>query len=326
MRRIVAVLLMLCLFLPVTTACRARKENDKLTVVCTVFPLYDWAREVIGDVEGVQVILLAQNGTDMHSYQPTAEDIIRLRSCDLLIRLGGTADGWVEDALRRAPSKTRRDLPVTELSTLVLREVSDESVAQGHEHGHDHTDHDHHEDCAVDEHIWLSLSNAKACVFAIADGLATADAENAERYRANGEAYAESLSALDGEYRALAEECDQPYLVVADRFPFIYLTEEYGIGYLAAFAGCSTDSSVDADTVIRLARTLDERALGVVVVTESTDGALAQSVLRATKQGKGEVVILDSLQSVTAKQLEEGKTYLQTMRDNLTALRRILLP
>lgn len=321
----IALCLALCLMLLPLGGCGEKEADGKLTVVCTVFPIYDWVRNIVGESETVEVILLVRDGTDLHSYQPSAQDIVRLRSCDLLIRLGGTADGWVEDALRQAPSESRRDLRLTELDSLILREVADESVAQSHKHRHDHSGHEDHADCAVDEHIWLSLSNAETCVAAIADALAEADGERAQDYRSGGERYAAELRALDEDYRSVIGQAKDPYMVVADRFPFVYLAEEYGIGYLAAFEGCGTDGDADVDTVIRLARALDQRALGCVIITESSDGALADSVIRAGEKKNQGVAVLDSLQSVTAKELEEGKTYLGTMESNLAVLRQVLM-
>lgn len=330
-KRKIALILALCLlFLPLV-GCRGQQDGDKLTVVCTLFPLYDWIREVVGDSESVEVVLLVQNGTDLHSFQPSAADIVRLRSCDLLVRLGGGADGWVEDALRQAPVGDRRDLKLLETDGMTLRDISAESVAQGHDHEHDHDhdhehEHEHDESCAVDEHFWLSLANACASVSAIADTLAELDEGNASVYRENAARYGAELLALDREYRETVAQSEDPYLVFGDRFPFVYLTEEYGIGYLAAFAGCGTDGDATVDTVIRLARTLDERGLGFVVVTEGSDGELAEGVIRASADGSREILTVDSLQSVTGKELKSGKTYLGAMRENLAILRRALLP
>ena len=310
------------LFLLISLGGCADGGNDEtVTVVCTIFPIYDWVKNVVGESESVEVILLVRDGTDLHSYQPSAQDVVSLCSCDVLIRLGGSTDGWVEEALQKAPSKNRIDLRLTELASLTLREIASESVAQSHEH--DHGEHDH-EECVVDEHIWLSLSNAETCVAAIAQTLTEVDSDGEERYRENQENYTERLRELDSSYQKMVSEANDPYLVVADRFPFVYLAEEYGIGYLAAYEGCSTDADADAETVIRLARALDERSLDYLVVTESGDTSLAESVIRAGEKKNQEVVTLDSLQSVTAKQLEEGKTYLNTMESNLAVLRRVL--
>ncbi len=326
-RKRVVLFLALCLALLSLTGCESRNGEEKFTVVCTVFPVYDWVREIVGESESVEVILLVQNGTDLHSFQPSAADIVRLRSCDLLVRLGGGTDGWVEDALRQAPTEGRRDIALLELDSIILRDVSAESVAQSHEHGQEHGhEHEHGESCAVDEHFWLSLSNAKTSVAEIARIMGELDEANASLYEENATRYTAELSALDRDYRETVAQSHEPYLVIADRFPFVYLTEEYGIGYLAAFAGCGTDGDASVDTVIRLARALDERRLDAVAVTEGSDGALAAGVIRASANTSREVIVFDSLQSVTARELKEGKTYLGAMKGNLEALERVLLP
>ena len=327
MKKRVALVLALCLLLLPLSGCARGEKQEKLTVVCTVFPLYEWTRAVVGESENVDVILLVQNGTDLHSYQPSAADIVRLRSCDLLVRLGGGADGWIEDAMKQAPTDGRSELRLLELDSVCLREIAAESVAQEHEHEHAHGhDHEHDESCGVDEHFWLSLSNARAAVGAIAHALTELDGDHTDRYEENAMKYQAELTELDGRYREMIGQAEEPYAVFADRFPFVYLTEEYDIGYLAAFAGCGTDGDATVDTVIRLARALDERGLDFVLVTESSDKALAEGVIRASADRDRRIIVLDSLQSVTEEELEAGKTYLGAMESNLCVLREALLP
>lgn len=297
-----------------------RKEGD-LQIVCSIFPLYDWVREITADVEGVEVTLLIQNGTDAHSYQPTAEDLIRIASCDLLVYVGGTSEAWIEETAQKNPSDTRKTVELMGIQGITLREIS----AESHEdHGHDH-DHEHSAG-GVDEHLWLSLENASLAVGEIAKTLREmiGDEEKQARIEENATAYCESLETLDGEFRTLAAEYPQSTVLFADRFPFVYLTEEYGIGYVAAFRGCSTDAEAGFDTILRLADAIDENSLHCIVVTETSDSSLAESVRRATKNKDQRIVVMHSLQALTLADAEKGVSYRTIMEENLEILKEVL--
>lgn len=322
-KKLLAALLALLLLALPLFGCGKREDDGKLTVVCTIFPIYDWVRNIVGNHEEVEVLLLAQNGTDLHSYQPTAADMAQIASCEVLIRIGGESDAWVVDMLERTPSTTRRELILTEADGVTLRQIAAESVAQGHSHDHDH---DHGTDCAIDEHLWLSLKNAAACVHYIGEQLCLAREALAPSFRENTASYVQALTELDGRYAATVAEATSPRLLFADRFPFIYMTEDYGIQYLAAFEGCSTESSATAATLVRLAQKADEWQLAYVCVTETADRSLAEGVIGATAAKNQTVVTLHSLQSVTAEQIEDGITYRSVMEQNLTVLRQILIP
>ena len=298
--------------------CGSPKEDGRVQVVCTVFPVYDWVRTIVGEADHIEVILLAQNGADLHSYQPTAADMARIASCDLLVRVGGDSDEWVVEMLESAPRTERTEVVLTEAPGVVLREVSAESVAAEHEHEHDHT-------CVTDEHLWLSVKNAMACVDYIAARLCEAEGVDAEVLGKNAADYRERLAELDARFAATVAEAAEPSMLVADRFPFVYLTEDYGIRYMAAFEGCTTETDADFDTMIRLAKTLDEWGLSYVTVTESSDRALARAVIEASRDKNQTVAVLNAMQSVTAAELEEGISYYSVMEDNLAVLRQILL-
>ena len=319
---------LLLLLLPLTTGCNARREDDGLKIVCTVFPLYDWVKNIVGEHDAVEVSLLVKDGTDLHSYQPSAADMVSISSCDLLVCLGGGSEGWVEDALSRKPREGRAVLRLTEAEGVVLRQISDERLTEDcdedcgeeHEHIHSHTGNE------TDEHIWLSLKNAQACTNAIAATLASLDETKAEQYRANAAAYTASLQEMDQAYAAAVAEVSDPKLIFADRFPFVYLTEDYGVSYLAAFRGCTTDTDATPDTVIRLAKGLTDWNLSAVTVTESSDRALAQGILRTAGRNEDAILVMDSMQSVTRKQIDEGTSYLAIMERNLSVFRQAITP
>ena len=311
-----AALLLLALVLLAGCAAPAPQESGKLRIVATVFPVYDWLRNVLGDRAGeVELTMLLQNGMDLHSYQPTADDIVRISACDLFVYVGGPSDRWVTDALRETANKEMRSISLLELLGSAVRT---EETVEGME-----SDEDEDADEA-DEHVWLSLTNAALCCRALADALGELDAEHRDEYAANAAAYIRELDALDGEYRAAVDAARFDTLLFADRFPFRYLTEDYGLKYYAAFSGCSAETEASFDTVIFLAGKLDELGLPAILVIEGGDGRIAQSVRAGTAKQDQQILTLDSMQSVTAREAAAGTTYLSVMEKNLEVLRRAL--
>ena len=251
MKKVLSAVVAAFLALGSLTACSSSgaKGNDKLKIVTTIFPEYDWVMNVLGDkASGADVTMLLDNGVDLHSFQPTAADIMKISSCDLFIYVGGESDEWVEDALKEAVNK---DMIVINLMDELGSAVKEEEIVEGmqeeDEHDHDHDeDHDeehehHHEEGEVeyDEHVWLSLKNAQVLVKSISDALQKIDASNAGSYKKNADAYIESLKALDADYKAAVDAAGTKTIRFGDRFPFRYMVDDYGLTYYAAFVGCS---------------------------------------------------------------------------------------
>lgn len=277
-------------------------------MVCTVFPLYDWTRNILGDDVEAELFWLTEAGADLHSFQASAEDMIRVASADLVIFAGGPSDDWLRKALE---NKTEGlVLELSSLEGMELCAVSDES-GHSHEDGHDHV---------IDEHLWLSLHNAAVATEAIVAALSELSSEHAAELSANGAAYLEKLTALDRDYKETVSSVENPRMIVADRFPFVYLAEAYGVEYCAAFSGCTTDVDADLSVVIRLAEHLKEWELGGLVITERSDGALAESVIRAAEVEKCRILKMNSMQSVRRSDAEGGMTYLSVMEENLQQL------
>lgn len=313
-KRYLALLLALLLVFPLCFGCAKKDGSDKLQILCTVFPLYDWVKNVVGDSETVEVSLLVSSGSDLHSYQPSAEDMMKIASADLFFFVGGPSDAWIEEALQTQASETRVDINMTEIPEIRLREICSDSADEhhGHEHG------------ALDEHLWLSLENAMIASSYVCEILCELDETAAESYRNNLTNYEASLHSLDEEYTQMVAAVRDPMILCADRFPFVYLAEDYGIRYISAFEGCSTDANATPDTVLRLANALDEYGLQAIVVTERSDEQLAKSI-RAASRSKDQVILsLDSMQSVTGEEIEEGTSYLTIMKKNLETLRQAL--
>ena len=282
------------------------KRSGSLHVLCTVFPLYDWARNIAG--EAAEVSLLNENGADMHSYQPTAADIVRLHSCDVLIYTGGESEKWVADVIKSSENKNLRVLKLTEL-------LGDRAVNEREEGTAVRSDGDE-----TDEHIWLSLKNAEILTDKIAAALSGADNKNKDIYKTNAAKYAERLAALDKEYTEVLKNAKHKALIFADRFPFRYLTDDYGLDYYAAFPGCSAETEASFETVIFLAKKADENG-DCIFITETSNGDIAKAVNRNTAKRNKKILTLDSMQSVSKKDIKNGLTYISVMQKNLETLK-----
>ena len=292
-------LLLCALLLLSLTACRSSDghSSDKLQVVVTIFPPYDWAREIIGEnADNVELTLLLQNGVDMHSYQPSTADIMKISGCDLLIYIGGESDEWIEDVLAEA--------------------VNSDLVALNLMH---HTD-----EAEYDEHIWLSLRNAELLVSAIEETLSGIDPSHADTYLANAEQYLTKLRELDQAYSETVNTASRDIVLFADRFPFRYLTDDYALTYYAAFPGCSAETEASFSTITYLADKTIEHALPAILILENSDASIAETIRDATLTKNQKILTMDSLQSVTAEDIRSGVTYLSVMESNLNILKEAL--
>ena len=325
-----------------TFAAKKSAKNDKLKVVTTIFPQYDWTREIMGDkASSAQLTLLVGNGVDLHSYQPSIQDIAKISTADIFIYVGGESDGWVKDALKNAANK---NMKVINLMEVLGDKVKAEEIKEGmqaeeeedhDEHDYDAEDHDHEaeghhhhhyddEEVEYDEHVWLSLRNAKILSAEIAEALSEKDPANAASYKANFASYSAKLDALDKDYTAVVASASKKTILFGDRFPFRYLTDDYGLDYYAAFAGCSAETEASFETVVFLSKKVDELGLNSVLKIESGDGKIARTIVQNTKNKTAKVLTLDSIQSTTLKQANAGTTYLKIMEGNLKVLKEAL--
>lgn len=313
MKKILAVVLCVLLVLGCFSGC-GKKDDADLHIVTTIFPMYDWVREIVGENPGkVKITMLMDNGVDLHSYQPTADDIITISSCDMFIYAGGESDSWAEDVLKQAKNDK---MIVIDL----LERLGDKALCPEHDH-HEEDDHHHHE---YDEHVWLSLKNAGAFCQVIRDGLVQLDAENKAVYEANAEKYVGILSALDKQYEAVAASAKKGTVLFGDRFPFLYLFADYDLSYHAAFSGCSAESEASFETITKLAGVADTYALQYIMIIDGSKNSIATAIINATKNKNQQVLSMDSLQSVTAQEVKAGQTYLSTMEENLAVLEKAL--
>lgn len=307
MKKFLAALLICTVLMTCLTGCGTEARKEGLNIVVTVFPAYDWVRTVLGSDN---ITLLLDNGVDLHSYQPTAADLVNISQCDLFVYIGGESDAWVADALANPVNPNRK---VLNLMELLGEDALEEEEVEGMEAEEEE------EEEAFDEHIWLSLKNAQALVPQIAAALCDLDPDRADAYTQNSNAYVQKLSALDDQYQKAVEEKRFDTLLFGDRFPFRYLVEDYDLDYYAAFSGCSAESEASFETVSFLANKLKELGLPAVMVLEGSDQKLAQTILD-TAGVTADIVSVDSMQSVEA----QDATYLSIMEKNLTAFQAAL--
>ena len=331
MKKIIIAVLCMLLTAGALAGCGEKNKSEKnadLSIVATIFPGYDWVREIMGDeAENADITMLMDNGTDLHSYQPTADDISKISQCDLFIYAGGESDEWVKDALKQAENKDRK---VINMMEMLGDSVKTEEVVEGmeSEHDHDHDeDGDHHDsdqEVEYDEHTWLSLKNAEMICEAIENDLSSLDPENKDIYKKNSEEYISKLSELDSKYQKTVDDAARKTVLFGDRFPFRYLTDDYGLDYYAAFVGCSAETEASFKTVKFLAEKVDELDLPCVMTIEGSDHKIAETMIRNTADKDQKVLTMDSMQAVTASDLKDGKTYLSVMEKNLEALKEAL--
>jgi len=315
----------------------AAASGKKLKIVATIFPEYDWVRQILGDeAKNAELTLLLDNGVDLHSYQPTADDIAKISECDLFIYVGGESDGWVKDALKEGKNPDRK---VINLLEALGNNTKEEEVVEGmqaEEEDHESTaagesaaagessEAEEEEGPEYDEHVWLSLRNARELCETIAEDLKSLDSAHASVYDANLKKYEGELDALDQQYQQAVNAAGNKTLLFGDRFPFRYLVDDYGIRDYAAFVGCSAETEASFETVSFLAKKMDELGLKHVMTIEGPDKKIAATVIENTKDKNQDVLALNSMQSVTTKDIEGGETYLGVMQQNLEVLKKAL--
>ena len=293
---------------------QSNDQDGKINVICTVFAPFDWTRELIkGSENNFNLTMLTDNGTDIHNYQPSAEDIIKISTADIVIYIGGTSDSWVNDALENAKPSVK----AINMLDVIGNRAKIEEFADGMDEEHKHS-------IEYDEHVWLSLKNAKLITQSITQALTEILPDEQELFLKNEESYLGALSLLDKNYENAVENSAYDTLIFTDRFPFSYLLNDYKINYYAAFPGCSAESEASFETVAFLANKLDELKLPAVIIIDNGNKNLAQTVIDNTQDKNKKILSLNSLQSVNKSDIDAGMTYLSVMEDNLATLKQAL--
>lgn len=330
MKKYIAILLVAVMATLGISACRKENSNQEtkiqkesnIKVVTTIFPEYDWVRQIAGkEADQMDITMLLDNGVDLHSYQPTAEDIMKVSDCDLFVYVGGESDAWVDDALKQAKNK---DMQVVNLLDVLGNSVKEEEVIEGMEPEEEEEEGGEEEEPEYDEHVWLSVKNAEVLSKAIADALEKADPDHKDVYQENVSAYSEKLKNLDAKYQEVVDGASQKTLLFGDRFPFRYLVDDYGLSYYAAFVGCSAESEASFETISFLANKVDELGLKDIMAIENSNQKIAKTIIENTKEKNQKILTLDSMQSTISDDVKNGTTYLSVMEKNLEVLKEAL--
>ena len=340
--KIASALIFAALVAGVAVAAPAKKNvsDGTVKIVTDIFPVYDWVREITkNSAAKIDLTLLLDNGVDLHSYQPAVADVAKIAECNLFVYVGGESEGWMDDACKEIKNKNS---VVLKLLDSLGDAAKEEEVVEGMEADHDHESagehhhehesagehhHEHGEDeegPEYDEHIWLSVKNAKILCNTIAEKIAEIDPKNAQTYRANAAAYNAKLSILDAQYQKIVDAASKKTVLFGDRFPFRYLVDDYGLSYYAAFVGCSAETEASFKTILFLAKKVDELGIPAVLTIEKSDGKIAKTIIKNTKAKNQKILTLDSMQSTTSNDVKKGVTYLSIMTKNADVLKSAL--
>ncbi|MDE5768296.1 MAG: metal ABC transporter substrate-binding protein [Oscillospiraceae bacterium] len=334
-RKMLSLLTVSALFLIGASGCSAvlesqaqNEKNEKLDIICVSFAEYDWTKEILGEhVQDVNLIYLLENGMDLHNYQPSAKDMIRISGCDLLIYTGGESGSWVDDMFRT-------EMPDTEMHVIRLMDALQDSVKTeeykegmqtdfDHAHAQDHAESEIAE-LEYDEHVWLSIRNAEKICDVICQNLCELDAVHAQDYQNNLKNYQTELHNLDQEFTRMTEQSSVKTLIFGDRFPFRYFMDDYGLDYYAAFTGCSSDTEASFETIVFLAEKMNALQAEAIFKIENSSDSLAESIISSTEQKNQKILCLNSMQSVTAQEIADGASYLSIMQENRDTLSEVL--
>lgn len=284
--------------------------EDRLSIVTTIFPPYDFARAVAGELADVSMLI--DPGAEVHSYDPTTEDMIAIENCNVFIYIGGENEAWVDTVLSSMDTSGKAVVRLMDAVTPVEEETVEGMQAEGEDTAGD----EHGE---YDEHIWTSPANAILMVDAIAEALCGIDGDHAEAYRQNARDYTAQIAKVGDQINAVADRAARKLIVVADRFPFRYLADEFGLEYYAAFSGCSAESDVSAGTLAFLIDKVKEYHIPYVYYIELSNRQVAQAVCEQTG---AQMLLLHSCHNVTLEEFNAGATYLSLMQGNAENLEK----
>lgn len=291
---------------------KEEKDSESISVVCTIFPIYDWMREITGGSDAMDLHYLINNGEDAHNYAMTAEDMLKVKNSDILICVGGESDEWITDL------ETKGELKNTKVIRL-MGYLGDKLLKEPEIQGVVDTEESEHED-EYDEHIWTSIRNTKVVVSELTKELMEYNTANKEEYRYNGTKYLVELDKLDEEYTNALSVIPNKSIIFPDKFPFVYLFNDYEIGYYAAFNGCSAESEASFETIAFLSSKLNELNSKSVFVLEGSDKSIANTVIKESKRDNINIVTLNPMDTVSQED-PEYLSYIELMKNNLEVLK-----
>ncbi len=312
MKRITAIILSAVFLAALLCGCKTDndKSDDRVNVVTTIFPPYDFVRQVGGD--NVNVSMLLKPGTESHNYDPTPQDIIKIQDADIFIYVGGESDEWVREILESDDKQPKKVIALTDCVDTVQEDITTGMTVE------EENDSDKIE---YDEHVWTSPQNALTISRKITEVLEELDSKNKKSYEKNMLEYARELSSLDNDFKEAVDKAKNKTLIFGDRFPMRYFADEYGLGYFAAFPGCSSDMEPSAATISFLINKVREKKIPVVFTIEFSNGKVADTICEATGAKKLE---FHSCHNVSQEMFDDGATYISIMRTNLKNLKEAL--
>ena len=290
------------------TGCAIKEDDNKISIVATNFPGYDFARAIVGDTDYIEVSMLLTPGSDMHSYEPTPKDIKKIKNSSIFIYVGGESDSWIEDVLKDINPDKTRVIKMMDLVTLKEEEIVEGMESNG-------------EEKEYDEHVWTSPVNAIQIIEQLRDIIVELDEKNRENYELNSDHYTNRIRDIDFLIRDIVNDSPKKEIIFGDRFPFRYLVDEYGIKYYAAFPGCAHETEASAKTIAFLIDKVKEDKINVIFQTELSNNHIADTIAGET----GAMVMeLHSCHNISKEDFDEGLTYVEIMNHNVDALREAL--
>lgn len=294
------ILIISLLFLICSCSVNEQYDSDKLMITATIFPQYDFARQIAGELADINMLLPA--GAESHTYEPTPKDIIQIENSDIFIYTGGESDSWIDSILSTINNPDLKIICLTKICPTLALEHSNNT----------HT---------IDEHVWTSPENAKIIAKHISECLIGIDPENSLVYENNFKNYEKKLSSLDEEFKGIVNNSKRNILVFGDRFPFRHLTEQYNIEYISAFPGCAEETEPDISTVIKMIEKVKSENIPYVFYTDFSNHKIADTICRETN---AELLSLRSCHTVTKDELENNITYIDLMKENAQKIKEAL--
>lgn len=320
MKKILSIIISLTVLLAILSSCKTEKSvqnsNEKISVVTTIFPPYDFVREIAKDNVNLDILLKA--GQESHSYEPTAKDIIKIQNSNLFIYTGSENDFWVEKVLESLDKTKTKVLKLVDMvDTLSVEEENEHDHENEDEHEHEH-EHSHGD---IDEHVWTSPKNAMIISKTITSSLKELDSKNAQIYQQNLDAYINELSSLDKSFSDVVANAKRNTIVVGDRFPFRYLAHQYNIQYKSALDACQTNSDASPKTISSLIETVKNESIPVVLKIEMSSSEIANTIANDTN---AKVLQMHSCHNLSKDEWDNNETYLSLMKKNVDILREAL--
>ena len=296
------------------TGCNKTKKNSKLTIVTTSFPGYDFARAVTKNSKDVEVKMLLKPGAEMHSFEPTPQDIKNIKNSNMFIYVGGDSDEWIEDVLDDIDTKKTKVIKLMDL----VNPVEEEHV-EGMEEDHDEEENE--EEVEYDEHVWTSPANAIEITNKLKNEIIKIDKNNKELYEKNASNYVKELTSIDNEINDIVKNSKRKEIIFGDRFPLRYFVEEYGLSYYAAFPGCSEQTEASAKTISFLIDKVKKDKIPVVFHIELSNGKIANTIAKKTG---AKVLEFKTGHNISQKEFDAGVTFVDIMKENVKVLKEAL--